>query len=211
MLRSIVTAITLSLTLAPVAQAQTDESIVGAHAVTFEPTQVGGTLVGCALVYRAVQFEGGGNPVLAVGNIGINQTGRRIGVTLKVGVRGLSGDTPFVSPNFAYIQTKNASTAKVKQVGQEVEKGFRYTVYSFYDPTVQQVVNEMIESRKVTIAFNRTVNGLDVRIPIDLDVIDTTYPGGNAVVRVRSKQTMSDFLDCFLRLIDQAESSLKKK
>lgn len=214
MLRSIVTAITLSLTLAPVAQAQTDESIVGAHAVTFEPTQVGGTLVGCALVYRAVQFDYaylGGKPVIAVGNIGVNQTGGKMALTLKVGVKALTGDTPFASPAFAYIQTKNASTAKVKQVGQEIEKGFRYTVYSFFDPTVQQVVNEMIESRKVTIAFNRTVNGLDVRIPIDLDVIDATYPGGNAVTRVRSKATMNDFMDCFLKLLDQAESSLKKK
>lgn len=214
MLRSIVTAITLSLTLAPVAQAQSDDSIVGAHAVTFQPSQVGGTLVGCALVYRAVQFDYaylGGKPVIAVGNISVNQTGGQMGLTLKVGVKALSGDAPFVSPSFAYIQTKNASTAKVKQVGQEIEKGFRYTVYSFFDPTVQTVFDDMVKSRKVTVAFNRKLNGLDVLVPIDLDVIDATYPGGNAVTRVRSKVTMNDFMDCFLKLIDQAKTSLEKK
>lgn len=214
MLHSIVTAITLSLTLAPFAHAQTDDSIAGAHAVTFQPTQVGGTLVGCALVYRAVQFDYaylGGKPVVAVGNISVNQTGGQMGLTLKVGVKALTGDTPFVSPTFAYIQTKNASTAKVKQSGQEVEKGFRYTVYSFFDPTVQAVFDDIVMSHKVTIAFNRKVNGLDVLIPIDLDVIDATYPGGNTVARVRSKATMNDFMDCFLKLLDQADSSLKKK
>lgn len=212
--RSIVTAITLSLSLAVPAHAQTDDSIAGAHAVTFQPTQAGGTLIGCSLVYRAVQFDYaylGGKPVVAVGNISVKANGGKMALTLKVGVKALTGDTPFVSPTFAYIQTKNASTAKVKQVGQEIEKGFRYTVYSFYEPTVQQVVNDMIESQKVTLAFNRKVNGLDVLVPIDLDVIDATYPGGTTVARVRSKVTMNDFMDCFLKLIDQAKTSLEKK
>lgn len=214
MLRSIVTAIALSLTLAAFAHAQTDDSIIGTHAVTFQPVQAGGTLIGCALVYRAVQFDYaylGGKPVVAVGNISVNQTGGQMGLTLKVGVKALTGDTPFVSPAFAYIQTKHASTAKVKQVGQEIEKGFRYTVYSFFDPTVQTVFEDMAKSRKVTVAFNRKLNGLDVLVPIDLDVIDATYPGGNAVARVRSEVTMNDFMDCFLKLIDQAKNSLEKK
>lgn len=214
MLRSIVTAITLSLTVASFAHAQTDDSIAGTHAVTFQPTQVGGTLEGCALVYRAVQFDHaylGGQPIVAVGNIGVHQTGGRMGLTLKVGVKALSGDAPFVSPTFAYIQTKNASTAKVKQSGQEVEKGFRYTAYSLFDPTVLAVFDDMVKSHKVTIAFNRKVNGLDVMIPIDLDVIDATYPGGNTVTRVRSKETMGDFLGCYKKLLDQARSSLDKE
>lgn len=214
----VIATITLSFALSVSAHAQTsgnsDDSIAGTHAVTFQPSQVEGTLVGCALVYRAVQFDHaylGGKPVVAVGNIGVNQTGSKMGLTLKVGVKALTGDTPFVSPTFAYIQTKNASTAKVEQTGQEVEKGFRYTVYSFFEPTVQQVFKEMVESQKVMLGFNRKVNGLDVLIPIDLDVIDATYPGGNTVARVRSKATMNDFTDCFLKLLDQAESSLKKK
>jgi hypothetical protein len=214
MMRSIIATISLSLTLASFANAQTDDSIAGTHAVTFQSTQVGGTLMGCALVYRAVQFDHaylGGEPVAAVGNIAVNQTGGRMGLTLKVGIKALSGDAPFVSPNFSYIQTKNASTAKVKQSGQEVEKGFRYTVYSFFDPTVQTVFDDIVTSQKVTVAFNRKANGLDVLIPIDLNVIDSTYPGGTKVARVRSKETMNDFLGCFIKLLDQAKSSLDKK
>jgi hypothetical protein len=214
MLRSIVTAMTLSLTLVVFAHAQTDDSIAGAHAVTFQPVQAGGTLIGCSLVYRAVQFDHaylGGKPVVALGNIGLNQTEGKMALTLKMGVKPLAGNSPFVSPTFTYLQTKNASTAKVKQAGREIETGFRYVVYSFFEPTIQQVVNDMIESGKVTLAFNRKLNGMDVLVPIDLDVIDTTYPGGNSVARVRSKETMNDFLACFTKLLDQAMVSLDKK
>lgn len=214
MLRSIVTAITLSVTLTVVAHAQTGESIVGAHAVTFHPVQAGGELIGCSLLYRAVQFDHAylsGKPVITLGNIGLNQTGGNMALTLKVGVKPLTGNSSFVSPSFAYLQTKNASTAKVKQVGREIETGFRYVVYSFFEPSIQQIVNDMIESGKVTLAFNRKLNGMDVLVPIDLDVIDTTYPGGNSVVRVRSKETMNDFLACSKKLLDQAMTSLEKK
>lgn len=191
-----------------------DESIAGTHSVTFQPVQAAGTLIGCSLIYRAAQFDHvylGGTPVIALGNIGIKQVGANMALTLKVGVKPLTGNSPFVSPTFAYLQTKNASTAKVKQTGQEVEKGFRYVVYSFFEPSVQQVIDEMIESGKVTLAFNRKLNGMDVLVPIDLDVIDATYPGGNSVARVRSKDTMNDFLVCYLKLLDQAKTNLGKK
>lgn len=191
-----------------------DDSIAGAHSVTFQPVHAGGTLLGCSLVYRAVQFDHaylGGKPVVAVGNIGVYQTDGKMAFTLKVGVKPLTGNSPFVSPTFTYLQTKNASTAKVKQTGQEVEKGFRYVVYSFFDPTVQQIIDEIIESGKVTLAFNRKPNGMDVLVPIDLDVIDATYPGGNSVARVRSKETMNDFLVCYKKLLNQAMTSLKKE
>lgn len=214
MLRSIVTAITLLLTLVVFAHAQTDDSIAGTHAVTFQPTQVGGTLVGCALVYRVVQFDHaylGGQPIVAVGNIGIHQSGGTMALTLKVGVKPITGSSPFVSPTFAYLQTKSVSTAKVKQKAREVEKGFRYIVYSFFEPPVQQVINDMLESGKVTLAFNRKVNGMDVFVPIDFSVIDATYPGGNKVARVKSKETMNDFSVCYQKLLDQALVSLDKK
>lgn len=191
-----------------------DASFAGTHSVTFQPVQAAGTLIGCSLVYRAVQFDHAyleGKPVIAIGNIGLHQTGGKMGFTLKVGVKPLAGNSPFVSPTFAYLQTKNTSTAKVKQTGQEVEKGFLYVVYSFSEPTVQQVIDEMIESGKVTLAFNRTLNGMDVLVPIDLDVIDTTYPGDNSIARVRSKETMNDFLVCYKKLLDQAMTSLEKE
>lgn len=214
MLRSIVTAITLSLSLAVPAHAQTDDSIAGTHAVIFQPVQVSGTVEGCTLVYRAVQFDSvylNGSPVVAVGNIGVQQHGGNMIVTFKIGVKNLAGNAPFVRPNFAYLQTKSGSTAKVKQQSRDGDDGFKLYVYSFFDPTVQKIFDEMIRAEKITIGFNRTPKGMDVLVPIDLDVIDATYPGGTKVSRVRTNETMKDFMGCYLTLLDQAKTSLETK
>lgn len=211
-------AIVFSLALSFSAYAQTgakfDDSIAGTHAVIFQPVQVSGTVEGCTLVYRAVQFDSvylNGSPVVAVGNIGVQQRGGNMIVTFKIGVKNLAGNAPFVRPNFAYLQTKSGSTAKVKQQSRDGDDGFKLYVYSFFDPTVQKIFDEMMSAEKITIGFNRTPKGMDVLVPIDLDVIDATYPGGTKVSRVRTKETMNDFMGCFLTLLDQAKTGLEKK
>lgn len=197
-----------------VALAQDDDSIYGTHSVVFQPVQVGGELQGCTLVYRAVQADSaylGGKPVVIVGNIGIGQFGAVLGLALKVGVKELVGDHPFVRPNFAYLQTKSHSTAKAKQQTGAGDDGFSLFAYSLYDSSVMELLMEMIDTKKVTVAFNRKKNGMDVLVPVDLDVIDAEYPGGDSVVRKRSKETLANFSDCFLTLTNQAERSLDKK
>lgn len=196
-----------------VALAQDDDSIYGTHSVVFQPVQVGGELQGCTLVYRAVQADSaylGGKPVVIVGNIGVGQLGAVLALTMKVGVKEL-GDHPFVRPNFAYLQTKSHSTAKAKQQTRDGDEGFSLFVYSLYDSSVMDLFTEMMDSRKVTVAFNRRKNGIDVLVPVDFDVIDAEYPGGDSVVRKRSKETVINFSDCFLTLANQAERSLDKK
>ena len=69
---------------------------------------------------------------------------------------------------------------------------------------------EMIKSGKVTMAFNRVKGGMDVLVPVDLDVIDAEYKG-DKVVRKRSKESLANFNDCFGKLLDQAVSSLNKE
>lgn len=196
------------------AYAQEDDSIYGTHSVVFQPVQVGGELQGCTLVYRAVQADSaylGGKPVVIVGNIGVGQFGAVLALTMKVGVKELVGDHPFVRPNFAYLQTKSHSTAKAKQQTRDGDEGFSLFIYSLYDSSVMDLFTEMMDSRKVTVVFNRRKNGIDVLVPVDLDVIDAEYPGGDSVVRKRSKETVLNFSDCFLTLVNQAERSLDKK
>jgi len=196
------------------AYAQDDDSIYGTHSVVFQPVQVGGEVQGCTLVYRAAQADSaylGGKPVVIVGNIGIAQFGTGLWLTLKVGVKELVGDHPFVRPNFAYLQTKSHSTAKAKQQTRDGADGFSLFVYSLYDSSVMALYGEMMDLRKVTIAFNRKKNGMDVLVPVDFDVIDAKYPGGDKVVRKRSSDTMANFAGCSTTLAKQARSSLDKK
>jgi len=197
-----------------VALAQDDDSIYGTHSVVFQPVQVGGELQGCTLVYRAVQADSaylGGKPVVIVGNIGIGQFGAVLGLTLKVGVKELVGDHPFVRPNFAYLQTKSHSTAKAKQQTRDGADGFSLFIYSLYDSSVMALYGEMMDLGKVTVAFNRKKNGIDVLVPVDFDVIDAEYPGGDKVVRKRSSDTMANFARCSTTLVKQAERSLDNK
>ena len=196
------------------ANAQDDDSIYGTHSVVFQPVQAGGELLGCTLVYKAVQADNaylGGNPVVIVGSIAVYQTGGELLLGLKIGVKDLSGNHPFVRPNFAYLQTKSHSTAKAKQTAMDGDEGYRLFAYSLYDSSVMALHGEMMDLGKVTIAFNRKKNGVDVLVPVDLDVIDAEFPGGDRVVRKRSKDTVVNFDNCFLKLVKQAESSLDKK
>ncbi len=199
-----------------VAYAQDDNSIYGTHSVVFQPVQVGGELQGCTLVYRAVQADHAyldGKPVAIVGNIGVNRFGENVLLTLKIGVKELTGDHPIVRPNFAYLQTKTKSTAKAKQLvkAQDVDDRFRLFAYSLDDPSVLGMFDEIMSTGKVTVAFNRKKDGMDVLVPVDINVIDAEYPGGDRVVRKRSKSTAMDFSDCVLTLLTDAESSLNKK
>ncbi len=196
------------------ANAQEDDSIYGTHSVVFQPIQASGELQGCSLVYRAVQADHaylGGNPVVIVGTIGVHQFGGNLGLNLKIGVKDLTGDHPIVRPNFAYLQTKTKSTAKAKQKAMDGDEGYRLFAYSLFDPSVMELLLEMTDSRKVTVAFNRAKGGMDVLVPIDLDIVDAEFAGGDRVIRKRTKETLANFDECFLTLVKQAESSLDKK
>ena len=197
---------------ATLANALDDDSIIGTHSVSFQPIQVGGELQGCTLVYMAVQYDSAyldGSPVVIVGNIGIGQFGANLILTLKVGVKNLVGNGPIVRPNFAYLQTKSYSTAKVKQKAMNGDEGFRLYAYSLFDPTVINLYGEIIDSGKVTVAFNRKKGGMDVLVPIDLSVSDVEYLDGDKVVRKRSNDAMSNYAICSTTLLNQVRESLK--
>ena len=196
---------------ANIANALDDDSIIGTHSVKFQPIQVGGELQGCTLVYMAVQYDSAyldGSPVVIVGNIGIGQFGANLILTLKVGVKNLVGNGTIVRPNFAYLQTKSYSTAKVKQQAANGNEGFRLYTYSLFDPTVLNLYKEIMDSGKVTVGFNRKKGGMDVLVPIDLSVSDVEYLDGDKVVRKRSNDAMSNYAICSTTLLNQAKESL---
>ena len=198
----------------PFAVTQDDDSIYGTHSVGFQPIQAGGELQGCSLVYKVVQADSvylRGNPVVIIGNISIGQAGANLGLSLKIGVQELVGNHQFIRPNFAYLQTKSYSTAKAQQQTFDGETGFSLFVYSLYDKSVMGLFEEMMDLGKVTIAFNRTKNGMDVLVPVDFDVIDADYLDGARVVRKRSKATQTNFMSCFATLVKQMQLSLDKK
>jgi hypothetical protein len=192
---------------ATLANALDDDSIIGTYSVKFQPTQVDGELHACTLLFRAVQYLDG-SPVMILGNIGNRQVGANLHLTLKVGVKNLVGNGPIVRPNFAYLQTKSYSTAKVKQKAMNGDEGFRLYAYSLFDPTVLDLYKEIMDSSKVTVGFNRKKGGMDVLVPIDLSVSDVEYLDGDKVVRKRSNEAVSNFVTCSATLLNQVKESM---
>jgi len=151
-----------------------------------------------------------GSPVVIIGHIGIVQRGANLILALKVGVRNLMGNDTIVRPNFAYLQAKSYSTARVKQQAMDGDEGFRLYAYSLFDSAVLGIYGEILNAGKVTVAFNRRKGGMDVFVPIDLYVADAEYPGGDKVVRKRSSEALDNFTSCATTLATQAEESLKQ-
>jgi hypothetical protein len=190
-----------------VAYAQ-DDSIYGTVKVTFQPVQSLGETWGCTFAYAAVYPDSvylKGTPVAIDGNISLLQFGEKLGLQLKVGVKKLAGVGSIKPPNYAYMKSDNYSTEKAKQVIRDGDTGYRLFDYSMDELSVVGVYNEMIESGKVTVAFNRKKDGKDVLVPVDLRVADSKVLKKKKVNREISEKSIHDFADCAAKLSNQAE------
>src|SRR5687767_8117453 len=155
-------------------------SLVGTMEVQFMPMQSAGIRHGCTLVYRAVARDHAylkGNLISLSGNIAYSTNKNRsdIWLTLKVGtIDDLTTNSKPERPFFAYIQTRHATTAKSSFLQFDSDTpGFRLFVYQL-DDGVMKVYEDIINGASVTIGFNRNKDGLDVLVPIDLSVAETT-------------------------------------
>lgn len=183
---------------------------IGTCSVAFHPVQVDGKLQGCNLAFKAVQRDIanlGDNYVVVVGNIGIQQTGAYLILTLEIGLKDLVENT-IVLPNFAYLQSKTYSTETVKQYVREGEEGFRLYSYSLLDSPVLNLCTEFIDSGKVTVAFNRRKNGKEVLVPLDLNIVDSEGSADNRGVRRRSSEALANFAYCYSILAKPSEHTL---
>jgi hypothetical protein len=192
------------------AHSQGVESMYGTYSVTFQPMQRQGELESCSLVYNIVQPDFAylnGRVVVANGNISFTVLNGMPALTMKVGVKEVLGNQKMVRPNFAYLQTANYSTAKVKQQTMEGDDGYRLFLYPLTDSSAMKLFNEMMDSKEITLAFNREKDGMDVMMPIEFSVGETKI-NGEQVERIRTEETMRNFIDCIGRL---SKNGLDKK
>ena len=185
-----------------------DDSIYGTVKVSFLSVQSLGQTWGCTFVYSAIHPDDvylKGTPVAIDGSISLFQFGEKLGLQLKVGVKKLAGAGSIKPPNFAFLKSDNYTTEKARQVIRDGEGGYRLFDYSLYEPQVVGVYNEMIETGKVTVAFNRVKDGKDVLVPVDLRVADSEVLKKKKVIRDLSDKSLHDFVACAAKISDQAE------
>jgi hypothetical protein len=160
-----------------------------------------GQLKGCALVYSVMMLDyvyQNGAPVLAIGNITYNQTDTHFGLSLKLGLT--NSDRTVVPPHYAFIRTKNGTTAGAKFVSYDSDvSGYRVFVYDVTEKSVR-VLEDLIEGRNPTISFNRNERGVDASFEIDLAVEETTQTSLGKLQPKRTTAAIDGFVGCFSEL-----------
>lgn len=176
----------------------------GTYNVTFQPMTVGGKLKGCSLIYNVMLLDyvyQNGAPVLAVGNITYNQTDQHAGLSLKLGLTNvLTSDRATVPPHYAFIRTKNGTTAGAQFIAYDSDvSGYRVFVYQLTEKGAN-VIGDLLEGQNPTIGFNRNENGVDAAFQVELTVEDTKEMNSGTLERKRSTAAIDGFASCFSEL-----------
>ena len=189
-----------------------DDSVFGTYWVQFQPFQVKGELQGCQLNYMTVAADHAylnGDMVAVNGSIVLRAVDADLALMLKVGLKNISKSSEYKRPTFAYLQTASASTAKAPQKAVDGDPGYKLFVYSATDAVTMRVLEELMTNSNISIGYNRTSNGLDVLVPLDLSVADSELVADQKVRRTKSNQIAAGFSNCAIKVIDQLTSRLK--
>jgi hypothetical protein len=175
----------------------------GTMEVEFSPMQSSGIREGCALVYRVVGQDftpGKGDLVSLAGNILFSTSKQRtnVGLSLKIGTkRTLDREASVEPPFFAYLQSPHGTTARSKhmQFDSPDTPGFRVFMFAL-DDNAMKVYKDIADGVPITIGFNRRDGGMDILVPIDLSVAETTMAADGSYVRRRSDEMLLKFVNC---------------
>lgn len=190
--------------------------LVGTVQVQFQPVQSQGLTEGCTLIYRVIGQDHAyrkGDLASLGGNIAIwsNQQRNNIVLMLKIGIiDGIGAKATSTLPFFAYLQTPHGTTAKNKIAQNDSEPGFRLFVYDLKGDAAK-VYEDILNGEAVTIGFNRHKDGLDVLVPLDLHIADTSISSDGSFVRRQSDEMLVDFARCGSDVIGQVLHQMELK
>ena len=190
--------------------------LIGTMEVEFQPMQSAGNREGCTLVYHVVGQDHAyrqGKLIGLVGNIAYAAFKNRgdVGLALKIGtIDALESNAKPESPFFAYIQTPHGTTARSKFVQFDSDTpGSRLFVYQL-DEGAMSVFKDIADGAPVTIGFNRKKDGLDVLVPLDLHVVESTA-SDTGVKRRRSNEMLLQFFSCVAEVTERAQKQFNRK
>lgn len=198
--------VTLSLAAPAAAQGNLDvvlRNLEGTTGVSFVPTMSQGQLVGCGLEINALArdftYKRGGFIKIG-GSVGfLSGRAGQIAVTLKLIVHDVNPvDLSFAPspPASAYFATGPAKTSAKARLGSYPSDtpGANFTAFDFVKST--PLLLEATRNQKITVAFARTLDGMDVLVPIDL-----TVSGITDGKRSYSSEMLNEFHTCSQSLL----------
>ena len=140
-----------------------------------------------------------------------NKNRTNAALSLKIGmIDSLDPKAKPEPPFFAYLETPHGTTGRGKFVQVDGEPGFRLFIYQL-DGDILKVYEDILNGAPVTIGFNRRKSGLDVLVPLDLRVAETTVSADGSFERRRSGEMLDQFAVCTLEVTKQVQKQLEGK
>ena len=72
-----------------------------------------------------------------------------------------------------------------------------------------KVYGDIINGTAITIGFDRSKGGLDVLVPLDLKVAESTIAADGSITRRRSDEGLLLFIDCVSEVTEEVQNHLK--
>src|SRR5215510_7425556 len=168
------------------------------------PQHKEGQLWSCPVDYNVLTQDWAyrqGGFITVNGGFGIVRVNKALGGFLKVIVNDIDPRTMTFTPSrpaSAYIVTGNLSTNRgdIIDVGPSDVPGGIFVMLQA-EPTLRLIVDGFVND-KIVIAFARQQGGVDVKVPIETSVEDTTSGG---LQRKRSPKAGLEFSECVQQLI----------
>jgi hypothetical protein len=183
--------------------------IAGTQRVFAQPTMLGGKLSGCSLIFEAMTRDftyRQGQFIKVDGSIGIMVIGGAPGAILKVVVNEINPPSLTFKPSppsRAYLLGPRFDTNLDSLISAD-ESDTPGSLFSVFQasPTLE-ITLAALQSKKITIAFNKKGGPTDIQLPLELDVAQTDEAGK----RIRSDEAVNDFTQCVLTLVEQLKHS----
>lgn len=205
----------LLIYITSVANATSSEDLYGTYQVGFQPIMIEGQTQFCLLNFSSLVNSSAYeiNATYSVGgNLGIGMTKDRsnVLVTLKVGAAKVNLQSPNIKaipkrPYFAYLISpsgKNNSSGYLG--GQPSDSPGGLTSGYNFDDAAEQIFTQIIDTKKVSVAFNLEKGQIDIVVPLDLTVVDVDANGR----RIKNDKAVTDFKKCILPLMREAAKKM---
>ena len=177
------------------------QAMEGTISATYLPQFASGKLIGCLIEFNALVQDNTANVrrfSRVRGSFGFMSPNKVIVPTMKVIVYDVNldtGDLTLAPPKAAYVAYGTGTNVNEIVVAKTSDPPGAILIV-FKQKTTTEIFMNAIVDRKIEILFNRTGNGMDIPVNLDLNVENTATNGE----RRRSDRATNEMMTCSLAL-----------
>jgi hypothetical protein len=182
------------------------EGRLGTISVNSLPQFADGKLVSCGIEFTALaqdwMYKRGGF-IRVGGQFGLMSVGAKTAAVLKVIVYDVDTKTltstpsPPITSHMISSSTLQSNRTSLVAYNPSDTPGALFGIFELM-PSVE-IMMDAVQTNKITVAFNRKEKGMDVQVPLDLQV-ESTHEDGR---KTRSDRATAEFLKCSVQLLRQ--------